>query len=207
MKGKGALLVISGPSGAGKSSIIRELLKQIPNSVFSVSTTTRQMREDEIDGVNYHFTDKKRFKKEIKEGAFLEWANVHGNFYGTSLKQIVKSLGEGKLVILDIDVQGYMLVKKRLKRRITSIFLTTKNMDELKKRLLSRQSDSEEDIEKRLKNAIAEMAYMRRYRYLIINDDFKIALAQTLNIARAALNRRSLINADKFIQDWIKSAE
>jgi guanylate kinase len=207
VKGKGALLVISGPSGAGKSSIIRELLKQIPNSVFSVSTTTRQMREDEIDGVNYHFTDKKRFKKEIKEGAFLEWANVHGNFYGTSLKQIVKSLGEGKLVILDIDVQGYMLVKKRLKRRITSIFLTTKNMDELKKRLLSRQSDSEEDIEKRLKNAIAEMAYMRRYRYLIINDDFKIALAQTLNIARAALNRRSLINADKFIQDWIKSAE
>jgi guanylate kinase len=207
VKNIGALLVISGPSGAGKSSIIKELLKQIPDSVFSVSTTTREKREDEVEGVNYHFTDKKSFKKEIKEGAFLEWANVHGNFYGTSVKQIIKFLGEGKLVILDIDVQGYMILKKRLKRYITSLFLTTKNIDELKTRLLLRQSDSEADVEKRLKNAIAEMAYMKRYKYLVINGDFKTALAQTLNIARAALNKRSLVKTDKFIHEWIKSAK
>jgi guanylate kinase len=207
VKNIGALLVISGPSGAGKSSIIKELLKQIPNSAFSISTTTREKREDEIDGVNYHFTDKKSFKKEIKEGAFLEWANVHGNFYGTSLKQIIKFLDEGKLVILDIDVQGYMILKKKLKRHITSVFLTTKNIDKLKTRLLLRQSDSEADVEKRLKNAIAEMAYIKRYKYLIINDDFKTTLTQMLNIAHAALSKRSLIKTDKFIQDWIKSAK
>ncbi|MDR1614082.1 MAG: guanylate kinase [Campylobacteraceae bacterium] len=202
MKNKGALLVISGPSGAGKSSIIKELLKQIPNAVFSISTTTRNKREDEVDGVNYHFTDEKSFQKEIEEGAFLEWANVHGCFYGTSLKQIVKFLDEEKLVILDIDVQGYMLLKKRLKRYITSVFLTTKNIEELKARLLLRQSDSKTEVKKRLKNAIAEMNYINRYKYLVINDDFKTAFAQMLNIAHSALNKRSLIDSDKFIQTW-----
>jgi guanylate kinase len=202
---KGALLVISGPSGAGKSSIIRELLKQIPNAAFSVSTTTRQKREGEVDGVNYHFTDEKSFKKEIKEGAFLEWANVHGNFYGTSLKQIGKLLDEGKLVILDIDVQGYMLLQEKLKSFVTSVFLTTKSREDLKTRLLLRQSDSEEEIDKRLENAATEMAYIDRYRYLVINDDFKTALVQMLNIAHAASNKRALTDTDKFIEAWVKS--
>lgn len=205
MNTKGALLVISGPSGAGKSSIVHELLKQIPNAAFSVSTTTREKREGEIEGVNYCFTDKKSFKKEIKEGAFLEWANVHGNFYGTSLKQIEKLLNEGKLVILDIDVQGYMLLKKKLKSAVTSVFLTTKNREDLKTRLLLRQSESEETIEKRLENAVTEMKYIDRYKYLVINDDFKTALAQMLNIARAASNKRALTDTDKFIETWVKS--
>ncbi|MDR1007934.1 MAG: guanylate kinase [Campylobacteraceae bacterium] len=204
MNAKGALLVISGPSGAGKSSIIRELLKQIPNAAFSVSTTTRQKREGEVDGVNYHFVDKKSFKQEIKEGTFLEWANVHGNFYGTSLKQIIKMLDEGKLVILDIDVQGYMLLKEKVKSA-TSVFLTTKNRDDLKTRLLLRESDSKEMIEKRLENAAVEMTYINRYKYLVINDDFKTALAQMLNIARAASNKCVITDVDKFIEDWIKS--
>ncbi|MDR0665859.1 MAG: guanylate kinase [Campylobacteraceae bacterium] len=202
---KGALLVISGPSGAGKSSIVRELLKQIPNAAFSVSTTTRQKREDEVDGVNYHFTDKKSFQKDIDEGAFLEWANVHGNFYGTSLKQIAKLLDEGKLVILDIDVQGYMILKEKLERFTTAVFLTTKSREDLKTRLLLRQSDSEEAIEQRLENAFEEMAYINRYEYLVINDDFKTALAQMLNIAHAASNKRTLTDADKFIEAWAKS--
>jgi guanylate kinase len=202
VKNKGALLVISGPSGAGKSSIIKELLKEIPNAVFSISTTTRKKREDEVDGVNYHFTDEKSFQKGIKKGEFLEWANVHGCFYGTSLQQITQFLNEEKLVILDIDVQGYMLLKKRLKRYITSLFLTTKSMEELEARLLLRQSDSKTEVKKRLANALTEMNYINRYRYLVINDDFKTALAQTLNIARAALNRRSLIDTDKFISSW-----
>jgi guanylate kinase len=201
---KGALLVISGPSGAGKSSIIRELLKQIPNAAFSVSTTTRQKREGEVDGVNYHFIDKKSFKKEIKEGTFLEWANVHGNFYGTSLKQIIKMLDEGKLVILDIDVQGYMLLKENIKST-TSVFLTTKNREDLKTRLLLRQSDSKEVVEKRLENAVIEMTYINHYKYLVINDDFKTALSQMLNIARAAFNECVIADTDKFIEVWIKS--
>ncbi|MDR1976047.1 MAG: guanylate kinase [Campylobacteraceae bacterium] len=205
MSGVGALLVISGPSGAGKSSLIRELLKQIPNAAFSISTTTRQKREDEVDGVNYYFTDKESFQKEIDEGAFLEWANVHGNFYGTSLRQIEKLLNDGKLVILDIDVQGYMLLREKLSRYITSVFLTTKSREDLKTRLLLRQSDSQEVIEKRLKNAATEMAYIKEYRYLVINDDFKTALAQMLNIARAALNKRALTDTDKFTKTWVES--
>jgi guanylate kinase len=202
---KGALLVISGPSGAGKSSIVRELLKQIPNAAFSVSTTTRQKREGEVDGVNYHFTDKESFQKDINEGAFLEWANVHGNFYGTSLKQIMKLLDEGKLVILDIDVQGYMLLKEKLEPFITSVFLTTKSREDLKTRLLLRQGDSEEVIEKRLENAFGEMTYINHYKYLVINDDFKTALAQMLNIALAASSKRALTDTDKFIEAWAKS--
>lgn len=198
----GALLIISGPSGAGKSSLIKEILRSIPNAVFSISTTTREMREGEKHGVNYFFTDRESFQRDIDAGFFVEWANVHGNFYGTSLRQINDALEADKLVVLDIDVQGFMVAREKLGRYITSVFVTTKDADELAARLRGRGSDSEEVIAKRLKNAAYEMRFMGEYEYLIINDNFDDAKQKMLDCARAASSKRSLFEVDRFVGAW-----
>ena len=126
------MLIISGPSGSGKSSLVSEMLEMVDNIHFSISTTTRATREGETDGINYHFVSKEEFERDIEEGLFLEWAKVHDNYYGTSLKHILKALSDGKLVVLDIDVQGHKIAREKFGRVITSIFLTTPNRDELK---------------------------------------------------------------------------
>jgi guanylate kinase len=197
------LLIISGPSGAGKSSLIKEILKRIPNSVFSISTTTREKREGEICGVNYFFTDKESFQKDIDEEYFLEWANVHGNFYGTSIKQINGFLKQGKLVVLDIDVQGYMIAKREFGNFITSVFVTTKNQKSLEDRLTMRGSDTKEAVKIRIKNAKKEMAHIKEYEYLVVNDDFSAALNQILSIAISTTCRCTLTDTDNFLSDWI----
>jgi guanylate kinase len=201
----GSVLIISGPSGAGKSSLTKEILNHIPNAVFSISTTTRKPRKGEADGVNYCFTDKESFQKDIDEGAFLEWANVHGNFYGTSIKQITEFLKNGKLVILDIDVQGYMIAKKKLGNFITSVFVTTKDKKSLKNRLVLRQSDTQDTIDTRLENAKKEMIYINEYEYLIINDDFKTACNAMLSIAASSIYKSTLTDKEEFISSWFKN--
>ncbi|MDR1461508.1 MAG: guanylate kinase [Campylobacteraceae bacterium] len=201
----GCILIISGPSGAGKSSLIREILNHIPKAVFSISTTTRKQREGEIHGVNYFFTDKKSFQKDIDDGFFLEWANVHDNFYGTSIKQITKFLKEEKLVILDIDVQGYMIAKDKLGKFATSVFVTTKSRTGLKNRLISRQADTKETIDTRVENAEKEMAFIDEYEYLIVNDDFNEARDAILSIAASSAHKRTLTDKDEFISRWLKN--
>jgi guanylate kinase len=201
----GSALIVSGPSGAGKSSLVKEILNHIPNAVFSVSTTTRKPREGEIHGVNYFFTDKESFQKDIDDEAFLEWANVHDNFYGTSIKQITESLKNGKLVILDIDVQGYMIAKKKLGNFITSVFITTKDKKSLENRLILRQSDAKDTINTRLENAKKEMAYINEYEYLIINDDFNIARNAILSIAASSIHKCTLTDKEEFISSWFKN--
>lgn len=109
---KGAILVISGPSGCGKSTLLKEIYKNIPNYYFSISTTTRALRGEEEDGVDYHFVSQEEFEKNIKDDKFLEYAKVHNNYYGTMLEPITKALNDGKLVIFDIDVQGHRILKK-----------------------------------------------------------------------------------------------
>ncbi len=198
----GKILVISGPSGCGKSSLIGEILKHESNIYFSISTTTRAIREGEQEGVNYHYISKAQFEKEIKEGAFLEWAEVHGNYYGTSLKPIYKAIDEGKLVILDIDVQGHAIVKEKFPRILTSLFLTTPSQKELEKRLRHRGTDSEEIIQTRLQNAKTEMARMYEYEYLLINDNFETALKQLHAIVKAARLKPSGEEINTFIQNW-----
>jgi len=200
----GALLVVSGPSGAGKSSLIKKLLNSIPNSVFSISTTTRDIRVGEKEGVNYYYVSKKEFEEDIKNGMFLEWAKVHENYYGTSLKPILNFLKEGKIVILDIDVQGYKIAKEKFDKFITSVFITTSSHDILKQRLISRKTDSEEIIKKRLGNAVSEMAYISDYDYAIINDDFDNAVKEIVSIASIAKNKTKKINLEKFISEWTK---
>jgi len=201
---KGAILLLSGPSGCGKSSLLKEVYASLDNYYFSISTTTRAPRVGEQDGVDYYFVSKEEFKKDIQENNFLEWAEVHGNYYGTSLKPINKALDESKLVIFDIDVQGFEQVIKTMKAITTTVFITTPTISELEKRLYSRDTDSKEVIEKRIKNAKIEIEYIDQYDYFIVNDDLKIASDQLVSIAKSSLTKASLYDKSIVISNWNK---
>lgn len=200
---KGNILVISGPSGSGKSTLMHEMMKRIDNIYFSISTTTRAKRADEIEGKDYFFISKDEFKKGIEEGSFLEWARVHDNYYGTSLKPILKELNAGKMVIFDIDVQGHKIAKEKFGNIITSVFVTTPSLEILKERLIQRGTDSSESIEKRLNNAISEMTRIKEYDFLLVNDYFDKTLEGLVSIAHASKKRTSSLNTEEFISSWI----
>ncbi len=199
----GAILILSGPSGAGKSTIIKNAKDYIGDFYFSISTTTRQPREGEVDGVDYYFTDKEHFEEDIKNGEFLEYAKVHGNYYGTSLKPVHKALEQGKLVIFDIDVQGHRLAREKMKDRITSIFITPPSLKELEKRLRNRKSDTEDTIQKRLKNAKDEIQAIKEYDFLIINDDIKEATEAFISIAKASRFKPNFQALEAFKKTWL----
>ncbi|MDO9303728.1 MAG: guanylate kinase [Sulfuricurvum sp.] len=198
----GAILVLSGPSGAGKSSLINKIFNDIGSTYFSISTTTRAKREGEVDGVHYHFVSQEEFKREIDEEMFLEYALVHGNYYGTSLGPVKKALKEDKLVIFDIDVQGHDAVQNRLADITTSVFITTPTLDELKKRLLRRSTDSAEIIAKRLDMATREVQRISEYDYLIVNDDLEAAADVLITIAKAARMKIPTQQINEFVQMW-----
>lgn len=202
---KGSMLIVSGPSGSGKSSLMSEMLKEIDDVYFSISTTTRDIRDGEVNGVNYYYISKEEFEQDIEDGMFLEWAKVHDNYYGTSLKPILKALHEGKLVVFDIDVQGHKIAREKFGNLITSVFVTTPTQEILKERLTKRGTDSNEVIEKRLNNAILEMTRIKEYDYLLVNDDFKDTLEKLKSIAICAKCKVSSIDSDEFISSWIGS--
>lgn len=198
----GAILVLSGPSGAGKSSLINKIFNDIGSTYFSISTTTRPKREGEVEGVHYHFVSQEEFKREIEEEMFLEYALVHGNYYGTSLSPVKKALKEGKLVIFDIDVQGHDAVQNRLADITTSVFITTPTLDELKRRLLNRSTDSEEVIKKRLDMATREVQRISEYDFLIVNDNLDTAAEVLISIAKAARMKIPTQRINEFVQMW-----
>jgi len=198
----GRILVVSGPSGCGKSSLLNKILEGNENIYFSISTTTRDIREGEREGVNYYYVSKEEFEKDIDEGLFLEWANVHGNYYGTSLKPVNEALKSGKLVIFDIDVQGHESVKKRFGDILTSLFITTPDAKELKNRLIKRGTDSIEVINQRLKNSYDEMQKIDEYDLLLVNDDFEITLERFTQIVNVELMKIDKKNKDHFINKW-----
>lgn len=198
----GAVLVLSGPSGAGKSSLINKISKDIGPIYFSISTTTRPMREGEKDGVHYHFVNEEVFKQEIEADMFLEYAIVHGNHYGTSLGPVKKALKEGKLVIFDIDVQGNDAVQSRLGDITTSVFITTPTLKELRERLVNRSTDGEEVIANRLEMAKREVQRISEYDYLIVNDDLDHAAEILVSIAKAARMKIPAMHINEFIQMW-----
>lgn len=200
---KGSILIISGPSGSGKSSLMDEMFKSIDDIHFSISTTTREIREGEEEGINYYYISKDEFKKDIEDGMFLEWARVHDNYYGTSLKPILKALHAGKLVVFDIDVQGHKIAREKFGKSITSVFVTTKNQKVLKKRLAKRGTDSAEVIEKRINNAVSEMTRISEYDYILINDNFNETLKKLTSIAISSRCKVSSIDTDGFISSWV----
>ncbi len=198
----GAILVLSGPSGAGKSSLIKKIEKEIGAYYFSISTTTRPIREGEKEGVHYHFVSEDEFKQDIEDENFLEHALVHGNYYGTSIKPVKEALKKGEIVIFDIDVQGHDAVQNRLGDITTSVFITTPSLKELKHRLTSRGTDSQEVIDRRIEMATREVQRISEYDYLIINDDLDEAAKQLIDIAHAARLKMPSISISEFIRTW-----
>ncbi|WP_323665685.1 guanylate kinase [Aliarcobacter butzleri] len=200
---KGAILIISGPSGCGKSTLLKEVYKNISDYYFSISTTTREPRIGEVNGVDYFFVSKEEFEEDIKKGNFLEYAKVHDNYYGTSLKPIIKALNEGKLVIFDIDVQGHHLVRKKMNDSVTSVFITTPSLKVLEERLNNRNSDSLEVIEKRVKNAKKEIEFFDEYDYFIVNDNLASASNELVSIASIARAKAKLFDKEKIVSNWL----
>lgn len=171
----GTLYIVSAPSGAGKTTLVKALIDQIDTLRVSISHTTRPMRPGEIDGVNYHFTSREQFLKQVGEGDFLEHAEVFGNLYGTSQSTVEQTLAQGHDLILEIDWQGAQQVRRALPQA-RSIFILPPSRAALQERLRNRDQDSEEVIASRMALATAEMSHYVEYDYIVINDDFQIAL-------------------------------
>lgn len=168
MKNKGLLIVISGPSGTGKGTVCKKLLEK--NDIWmSVSATTRIPRKGEIDGVNYYFLTKKDFESKIKNKDFLEYAEVYGNYYGTPKGRALEAIEQGKDVLLEIDIQGALKVKKNYKEGIF-IFILPPSMEELKHRIINRGSETAESLTTRFKSAYKEINYISKYNYAVVND-------------------------------------
>ena len=198
MKTKPLFIVISAPSGCGKSTLIDMLLQQYFDIEYSISCTTRAPRGEEEDGLDYHFKTKERFEELVAQDAFLEYACVHGNYYGTLREPIEDALAHGSSVILDIDVQGAAKVRERvralpdtdpMKIGYVDIFIMPPSMEELRNRLVNRGTDSAATIEKRLANADGEMARAGEYMCKVVNDDLAIAYKRLCDLIDAYSGR------------------
>ena len=185
---KGFLLVISGPSGVGKGTVLHDLMNTQKNLVYSVSVTTRKSRPGEIEGVSYFFKSHDEFEKMIEEDKFLEYAKVHDNYYGTPKDFVEEKINEGKIVILEIDVQGALNVKENIDNGVY-IFLAPPSLSELKNRIVNRGTETESDINLRMNNARKELSYIKNYDYLVVNDHLNSAINIVNEIINAEKHR------------------
>jgi guanylate kinase len=188
---EGILLVVSAPSGCGKTTILKQVMAKVSRLEFSVSHTTRQPRVGELDGVDYHFVSKEEFIaiRDQQPSGFLEWAEVHGNFYGTSRRDVEGLLAAGKDVVLDIDIQGAEQVRKNADP--VTVFISPPTLAELERRLRGRGTESPESLAVRLANAEKEMAAADNYRHLIVNDELEQAVRDLQAIIAAEQQRRN----------------
>ena len=186
---RGMLVVVSSPSGGGKGTLIRRVLKTVPDLGYSVSYTTRAPRTGEIHGRDYFFVSLEVFKEMEGAGQFLEWAPVHGHFYGTSCAQVEREMGEGRDIILEIDVQGAESVRRIAPTAVT-VFILPPSFEVLKQRLTARGTEAGANLELRLRNARAEVEHYREFAYVIINDDADRAAAQLASVIYAERARR-----------------
>ena len=193
---KGLLIVISGASGTGKGTVCKKILADLPKIAYSISATTRAPRPGEVDGREYYFLSVEEFKAWIAEEKFLEYAEVYGNFYGTPLNKIEERLNRGEDIILEIDVQGALNVKKKCPEGIY-IFLLPPSLEELKNRVEGRGTETPESLARRLKNAVAEIKIGLQYDYVVVNDTIDNAAAQIKAILIAE-RLKVTRNADKF---------
>jgi guanylate kinase len=187
---RGVMLVLSSPSGTGKSTISRNLLEKDHGLELSVSVTTRERRGSEIDGTHYHFISHKDFDRLRESDALLEWAEVHGNFYGTPRDAVDKAMSEGRDMLFDIDYQGGQQLMEKARTDVVSVFLLPPSMKELQSRLVRRAEDKEEVIQKRLANAVHEIPHWREYDYVVVNDDLDRAFANVQAVLAAERLRR-----------------
>jgi guanylate kinase len=196
-KQRGNIIVLSAPSGAGKTTLCQKLLEQMPDVRMSISYTTRQPRAGEVDGVDYFFVSEDRFRSMIETAAFVEWAEVHGNFYGTARKYIEDVCASGNDVLLDIDVQGARQIQKIFPQSVL-IFVLPPSQQALRQRLEGRKTDPPEVIAKRLRKAKDEIRQYHLYNYVIINDILDQALIELLSIVRAERAR-----VEKLDHTWV----
>ena len=189
---QGQLFILSGPSGSGKSTLMAQVLHRLPNLAFSVSHTTRAARANEQDGAHYHFIDKTTFLalRDNNPSGFLEWAEVHGNFYGTPREPVEEAMSAGRDMLFDIDWQGAEQLQEKMPADVVSIFILPPSMTELQSRLHRRAEDTEEVIQTRLANSRAEIEHWREYDYVILNDDLSVAFDAVQSIVKAERLRR-----------------
>ncbi len=184
MKREGLILILSAPSGAGKTSLCRELFKAFPDMKESVSYTTRAPRQGEVEGEAYHFVSRETFEQMVAEDAFAEWAEVHGNKYGTALRTLEEARKNGIDLVLDIDCQGARKLKEQFDGGVY-VFIMPPSMEELRRRLESRSTDAQEVIERRIARAADEIRESRWYDYIIFNDNFEVACRELAAIVIA----------------------
>ena len=189
-KAKGVLYVVSSPSGGGKGTLIRRMLEVVPDLGYSVSYTTRAPRNGEVNGREYFFVDRTKFEEMVAAGDFLEWANVHGNLYGTSKRQVVDETTAGSDLVLEVDVQGAASVRQ-LPLESVSIFILPPSLEILRQRLLTRGTDTADQLELRLRNAPEELKQYSMFDYVIFNDDLERASGQLAAIITAERAKRS----------------
>jgi guanylate kinase len=191
-EGRGILFVVSSPSGGGKGTLIQRVLNKVPNLSYSVSFTTRAPRSGEVNGREYFFITPEKFEEMIAADEFLEWAHVHCKLYGTARKQVAREIGEGRDIILEVDVQGAASVRQLMADSV-SIFILPPSFEVLKTRLTARGTDSPEELDVRLRNAPLELRDYSAFQYVIINDDAELAANQLAAIVfaeRARLSRQ-----------------
>ncbi len=195
---KGLLVVVSGPSGCGKSTLCKMLLGNLEDNFgLVISHTSRERRPGEQHGEDYYFLSREEFQKNIEDDAYLEWAEVHGNFYGTPRDQVDRFLEMGSNVLLEIDVQGGLQVRGKIDRAIL-IFISTPTFDELSKRLKGRATDSDEVIKTRIHNANMELRMVPNYDFLVINDELQTALSEIRQILSSEKKRVWRLNIDEY---------
>lgn len=199
---KGNLIIISSPSGGGKGTLIREILKVVPNIGYSVSFTTREMRAGETNGTDYFFVSRVEFENLIESGEFLEYAEVHGNLYGTSLNQVKIKIDSGQDVILEIDVQGARSVRQILPEAV-GIFILPPSFEVLRSRLKARATEKSEDLDLRLENSFGEVRHVKDFEYAVVNDDIDAATAKLRTIILA--ERLKLIRQVETVQGILDS--
>ncbi len=187
------LVVVSAPSGAGKTTLCARLLQEVPNLTLSISSTTRKPRGQERDGVEYHFLTPEKFESMISRGEFAEWANVHGNYYGTSKAVIEEAFARGKSVLLDIDVQGAESLRKAFGDRCITVFIAPPSMQELEKRLRGRGTEKEETIARRMKNADEEMREAVKFNATIVNDELDRAFGELRSFVEKAIGAEKAV--------------
>lgn len=196
---KGFLMVLSGPSGSGKGTVSKALMQRNDDIVFSVSATTRSPRPTEIDGENYFFYTKDKFNEMMENGEFLEHAFVHSNYYGTPKKFVMEQIEKGEIVLLEIDVQGALQIKKNHKEAVF-IFLLPPTMDELRDRIVKRGTESEEDINTRFSNAFKELDFVGEYDFFVVNDKVDLAV---LDIEAIIHSERLRVKRHKDIKEQV----